>query len=124
MGDGDVVALEVVVDVDLPVAIDDVVAAFGELQAGKSKAAGLLRNFAEESGEWFGVRIKINEDELLPGFAAQRNHAHGRTIEELDAVNIRCADEAAVESVGPAVIGAAENISRAAALRDGAGAMT
>src|SRR5260221_8197660 len=42
MGDGNVVALEIVVDVHLPVAVDDVVAALNGLQSGKLKATRLL----------------------------------------------------------------------------------
>src|SRR5881628_2425717 len=69
------------------------------------------------------MRIEIHKDELLPGFQAQRHHAHGGAIEELDTVNIRRADEAAIERIGPAVIPAAQDIFAAAALRDGSGAM-
>jgi len=40
-------SLEVVVDVDLPIAVDDVVAALGELQAIELEPASLLRNLAK-----------------------------------------------------------------------------
>ena len=123
MRDGNVVALEIVVDVHLPVAIDDVISALDGLQAFELEAASLFGNFAEIGGKRFGVRIEVDEDELLPGFQAQRKHAHGAAVEEFDAFDVRRADEAAVERVRPAMIAAAKNIFAAAALGDGAGAM-
>ena len=54
---------------------------------------------------------------------AQRHHAHGAAVEELDAFDVGRADQAAIECVRPAVIVAAQNIFAAAALRDGAGAV-
>ncbi len=48
MRDGDVVALEVVVDVNLPIAIEHVVAALHAPQPFKLKPARLLRNLAEK----------------------------------------------------------------------------
>ena len=123
VSDGDVVALEIIVDVDLPVAIDDVVAALDGLQAFELEAAGLFGNFAEIGRERLGVLIEIDEDELLPDFERQRDHAHGAAVEELDAFNIRRADQTAIERVGPAMIAATKDIFAAAVLRDGAGAV-
>src|SRR6266704_1632980 len=65
----------------------------------------------------------MHEDELFPGFAAKRHHAHGAAVEEFDAVNVGRADQTAIESVGPAVILATENIPAAATQSDWAGAM-
>src|SRR5215471_12455594 len=123
MRDGDVVALEIIVDVDLPIAIDDVVAALRKLQAVELEAARLLGDFSQIDEEWLGVKIEVYKNELAPGFAAQRHHAHGAAVEKLDAIHVRRADEAAVESVGPAVILAAQDISAAAAEGDGSSAM-
>src|SRR6266851_4832146 len=47
MGDGDVIALEIVVYVNLPVAIDDVVAALGKLQTFELETSRLLGNLTE-----------------------------------------------------------------------------
>ena len=49
MGDGDVIALEIVVDVDLPIAVNHVVAAFGKLETFELETLRLLRNRAEVS---------------------------------------------------------------------------
>ena len=124
MGDGDVVALEVVIDVDLPVAVDDVVAAFDQVEAIELEGPRLLGDVAEARGERLSSGIEIDEDESFPGFEAKREHAHGAAIEEFDAFDIGSADEAAVEGVGPAVVLAAEDIFAAAAEGDRSGSVT
>src|SRR5208282_5775591 len=123
VSDGNVVALEIVVDVNLPVAVDHIVAALDGLQAFELEAAGLFGNLAEGDEKRLGVWIEVDEDELLPSFQPQRHHAHGAAVEELDAFDVGRADEAAIERVSPAVVAAAENIFAAAALRDRAGAV-
>ena len=123
MGDGDVVALEIVVDVNLPIAIDDVVAALGKLQAFKLKTTRLLRNLTEIRGQGLGLQIEVHEDKLFPGFAAKRHHSHGAAVEEFNAFNVRSADQTAIESVSPAVILATQNVLAAAAKRDRTGTM-
>src|SRR5262249_41090155 len=70
MRDGNVVALEIVVDVDLPVAVDDVVPALGEMESFELEAARLLRDLAEESAERLSAHVEIHEDKLFPNFAA------------------------------------------------------
>ena len=75
----------------------------------------LLGDFAEIVGEWRGFQIEIHKDELFPGFAAQRHHAHGAAVEKFDAFNVGRADQAAIERVGPAVILATQDIFAAAA---------
>src|SRR4029077_3425378 len=74
-------------------------------------------------GERLGVLVEVDEDELLPRFEAQRDHAHGAAVEELDAFDVGCADQTAIECISPSMIAAAQNIFAAAALRDGAGAV-
>ena len=49
MGDGDVIALEIVVDVNFPIAIDNVVSSLSKLQTLESETARLLRDFPEVS---------------------------------------------------------------------------
>ncbi len=124
MRDRNVIAFEIVIDVNLPIAVDNVVAALGELQALELKTTRLLRNFTEISRERHPVWIEINKDKLPPGFQSKRKHAHGAAVKEFHAFHIGSADQAAIERVGPTVIGAAEDIFAAAADRDGARAMT
>src|SRR6266702_6379855 len=65
----------------------------------------------------------MHEDELFPGFAAKRHHAHGAAVEKFDAVDVGRADQAAVERVGPAVILATQDVLAAATQSDRPGAM-
>src|SRR5258708_6537220 len=123
MGDGYVIALEIVVYVNLPVAINDVVATFGKLQALKLETLCLLGNLTKICRERLGLQIEIHEDELFPRLAAERHHAHGAAIEELDAFDVGGADKAAIERVRPAVILATQDIFASAAESDGSGAM-
>jgi hypothetical protein len=118
------VALEVIVDVHLPVAIDVIIVAFGERQALEWKSARKLRNIAKIIGKRKSAAIEIHKNELLPGFAAHRNHTHGGAIEQFDAIDFGSADEAAFERVGPAMVGAIEHVSASTTLGDGARAMT
>src|SRR5437762_475568 len=117
---GNVVALEIIVDVNLPVAVDDVIAALREVQALELEAVGLLGDLPQVGGKRLGLKIEIDENELAPGFAAQRHHAHGVAVEEFNAIDVGRPDEAAVEGVGPAVVLAAQDIFAAAAEGDGA----
>src|SRR5262249_5562348 len=114
MGDGNMVALEIVIDVDLPVARDEVIAPLRQMQAVELESAGLLRNLPEESPERFGIPVEIHEDELFPNFAAQRDHAHRGAIKELHAVHVRRAEKTPIEGVGPAMVLAAQHIFAAA----------
>src|SRR5258708_969497 len=59
MRDGNVIALEIVVDVGFPVAVNDVISALGKLQTFKLKTARLLRNLPEVRGKWFSLQIEI-----------------------------------------------------------------
>src|SRR4029077_8784627 len=124
MNHGDVVGVEIIVDIDLPVAVDDVVAALGKGQSFELEFARLLGNVAEKFAECRGLRIEVDEDELLPGFAAQRDHTDGGAIEEFPAVDFGSTDQAAVERVGPAVIRAVQNVPATRALGDGSRAVT
>src|SRR5437016_548088 len=124
MRDGDVVSLEIVVNVNLPVTIDDVIAAPGKLQALELEPLCLLGNLGKICRERLGFQIEIHKDELFPGFTTKRHHAHGAAVEELDAFDIGSANQAAIQRVGPAVILAAEDIFAAAAESDGSRAMS
>src|SRR5437762_11616075 len=116
---GNVVALEIIVDVNLPVAVDDVIAALREVQALELEAVGLLGDLPQVGGKRLGLKIEIDENELAPGFAAQRHHAHGVAVEEFNAIDVGRPDEAAVEGVGAVVVLEVRDIFAVAADGDG-----
>src|SRR5580704_2147281 len=123
MDDRNVVRIEVVVDVDLPVAIDVVIAALGHLQIGEGKFFGKLRDITEEYRKRGSVCVEIDEQKLLPGFQSQRHHAHGGAIEKRDAIHFGRANQLAIQRVRPAVIGALKHMTAAFALSNWSGAM-
>src|SRR5947207_14543405 len=101
MRDGNVVALEIIVDVNLPVAVDDVIAALREVQALELEAVGLLRDLPQVGGKRLGLKIEVDKHELAPSFAAQRHHADGGAIDTVGAIDCRRTNHAAVEGEGP-----------------------
>ena len=123
VGVGDVVAaVEIVVDVDLPIAIERVDAAievvefFCELERGDEFGDG-----AEEFLERHGFAVEIDEDEIFPGVEADGDEAVVGAIEIADAVELDHAFEGAVDAVGPAVIGAAKLFGAAVGFGDDGG---
>jgi len=117
---GDVVAaVEIIVDVDLPVAIQridaaiEVVELFCELKRGNEFGDGI-----EEFLERHGFAVEIDEDEILPGVEADGDEAVVGAIEIADAVELDHAFEGAVDAVGPAVIGAAKLFGAAVGFGD------
>src|SRR6266404_4829639 len=125
MGVGDVIAaVEVVVDVDLPVAMErvdpavEVAQLFRELQGSDE-----FGNGAEERAKRYGLRSKIDEDEIFPGVDADGHESVLRAVEIADAVEFDHALEGAVYAVGPTVIGTAKLLGAAVGFGDDGGGM-
>ncbi len=118
MRDRNVVALQIIVDIHLPVAIDCIVAALRQLQSFELESSRLPRYLSEERRKRLRLRVEIYKNKLLPGFQSQRHHAHGAAIEQFHALHIRRADQPPVQGIGPAVISAPQHIFAAAPLRN------
>lgn len=104
-----IAAVEVVVHIDFPVAIEGVDAAieivelFGKLQRGGERG-----DFAEKFREGRGLAVEIDEEEVFPVVEAHGNEAVIGAVEIADAFEFHHALEGAIVAVGPAVIRAAE----------------
>jgi hypothetical protein len=104
-----VTAVEIIVHVDFPVAVQrvdpaiEVVELFGELERRDE-----FGNFAEKFPEGSGSAIEIDEDEIFPNVYAHGNKAVIGAIEIADALELDHALQDAIVAVGPAMIGAAE----------------
>src|SRR5262249_17510906 len=109
MRDRNVISLEIVVDVNLPVALNDIVAPFGELQPVETKSERFLRNISKKRRERLGARVEIHEDKIFPGIDPQRHHAHRAAIEKLHTLDIWRPDQPAVQGISPPVIPAAQH---------------
>src|SRR3954454_17231222 len=103
MDDRDVIALELVVDVDLPVAVQLPLFARGEAIA----AEVVAHDRAEEFGERGDIVRDRDEEQVAPLLDAELRQA--RFPEILHAVELGGAEERAVEVVGPPVIAALQD---------------
>ena len=112
-----VAAVEIVVDEDLPVAVEGVGSALEEVQGAEVERSNAGSKPAQKFCQRRGVGIEIDEDELLPGFDLDRNQPILRAVEAADAFELGRALERAVEAVAPAVIGTAKNARRALLFR-------
>src|ERR1700682_426604 len=120
-----VAAVEIIVDVDFPIAIERVDAAIEVLQ--------FLRELERRDESWDGakelakrrgLRIEVDEDEIFPGFDTDRDESVLRAVEIADTIELDHALKGAVNAVGPAVIGTAKLLGAAVGLRyDGGGMM-
>src|SRR6202795_4552382 len=118
-----VVSLEIVVDVGLPVAVHFAGAALGELHTVEGELLRLGGQFAQRLAQRAGLGIEIHEDEVEPFFDANRDEAEVFGIKIFDAIEFGGDEQSAVEAVSPAVVGAAEEFAVSAAGGGVAGAM-
>ena len=121
--DRDVVPLEIVVDVDLPVAVELPVLPGGEphlRQPARVEPRRQVLQRLEEGGAPGSRLTKTSPATSRPG-----TRAGGPTLfsEVLDAVELGRVRELPVERVAPAVVPAAEGAAGSLALRDGTGAV-
>ena len=120
MRDRAVVALEVVLDRDLPVGLDDVLAAVVELEAVQIDA-GLRDGVGHDAKglrEGPGFEVDVREDERPP-----RAHLDGEErvivrVEPRLALGARRPEEAAVQPIRPRVVGALQCLPVPRALHD------
>ena len=115
-----VVALEVVLDGDLPVALDLPVVAGMEAQAVELDSAlgDVAGERAQRVGQRTGLGIRVDEDERAPRLRSHRKHREAFLVEVGLAFGARRLPERAVEVVRPRVIRALERLAVAVALRD------
>jgi hypothetical protein len=104
-----VAAIEVVVHVNLPIAVERVDAAIKVVELpGELERGGEIGNFAKEFVEGRSLAFEIGEEEILPDVQAHGNEAVIGAIEIADALELDHALEGAIVAVGPAMIGAAK----------------
>ena len=120
MRDRQVVALEIVVDVHLPVALDRVVAAFDRTHGAQVVAAGLdlVWNRADPVRERFRVRVEVGEHEGPERVDPDGHKAEVGLVEVLGAFHLARGLQPAVEAVDPAVVTALQRLAVAASRHD------
>src|SRR5437879_7221324 len=118
---GQVVALEIIVDISFPVAFHVVSSTLEELHALKVELFSLLWQRFEALSQRTRVGVQGHENEVEPFFGAHRHESKVLGAKSLDSFDFGCADQRAVKTVGPAVIAAPEKLAGAAAFGGRAG---
>src|SRR5215469_2205213 len=103
-----IAAVEIVVDVNLPVAVELIDATLKKMQRAQVEGCHASHKTAEKIVERGGVSIEVDENKMLPGLDAHRHETVLGAVEIAYAIKIGCALQRSVDTVGPAVIGAAE----------------
>src|SRR5882724_9422721 len=101
MRGGQMVAFQVIIDVDLPVAIDYVIAALrkNHLVDRTSDLCDFAGNIAQYFGERRGRRILVDEDVGPPDFDAKFGEANSGLIEIRDAFELGTSDQFSIERI-------------------------
>ena len=99
-----IAAIEVVINKYFPVAVDNKLAASGEMELIEMQRLELLDHVAEIFRQGHRIGIEMDEDKFLPHVNAERNQAILFAIKILHALEVGNAFERSIQSVGPAVI--------------------
>src|SRR5665811_159303 len=116
-------AVEVIIDVDLPVAMYVVAPTVEVVQFADAERCNAHHQSAEKLLQRRGLGVEVHEHEALPGFHADGNQSVLSTIEVLHAIELRHALEKAVEAVFPAVVRTLQNLRVTAGLSHNGGSM-
>ena len=116
-----VAAVEVVVDVDFPVAVEGVLLARVEVKGFEIEGGYAFDQIAEEIMQRFWVGREVDEDEVFPGIDDDGDKAIVFTPKVADAGKLGHAFESAVEAVVPSVIRAMQKRGASAGLRHDGG---
>ena len=124
MHDRDVIALEVVVDIHLPVAIELPIFPRRKPKRACIARVHLIEQFANHLGERRSVRVEIDEEKSEPRLDAKLRQRARLAFESDDAIELRRLQQTSLERIRPSVIAALQHRTFAFAFRDGTGAMT
>src|ERR1035441_6939953 len=116
-------AVEVIIDVDLPVAMYVVAPPVEVVQLADSEGRNALGEAAEELLQRRGLRVEVHEHKALPGFDLDGNQTVLRAIKVLHAIGLRHALERAVEAVFPSVVRTLQNLRMTAGLSHNGGSV-
>src|SRR5450631_1154066 len=103
-------AVEVIIDVDLPVAMYVVAPTVEVVQLADAERCNAHHQSAEKLLQGRGLGVEVHEHKALPGFHADGNQSVLRAIQVLHAIELRHALERAVEAVFPAVVRTLQNL--------------
>src|ERR1051326_399680 len=107
---GQVITLQIIVDVCLPIALNHVIAAGRQphLVDGATKLPHLVWNLAPDILERRSIRILIDEDERSPGVDAKLRQADLGPVPVSNALEFGSSQEPSIQLVGPSMIGTSQ----------------
>src|SRR6266513_1547824 len=114
MHDGNVIAFEIIVDVDLPVAVNVPVLAGRELHRREIAMTDQRRQVLERFAERRASRIKFHKHERSPRFNSKLRQAVRFLAEALDSIKLRRAEQAPLKRIAPTVVTTLKDPARAA----------
>src|SRR5579862_2153084 len=97
-------AVEIIVDVDLPVAVDVVSPAIKIMKLADAERSDALHQSAKKFLQRRSLRIEIYEHKTFPGFDADGKQTVLSAIKVFDSVEFGHAFERAIQAILPAVI--------------------
>src|ERR1035437_462637 len=109
-------AIQVVIDVDLPVAVNVIGPAVEVVQLADAQRHNALDQTAEKLLQGRSLGIEVHEHKALPGFNADWNQAVLTAIKVLHAIELRHAFERSIQTVFPTVVRTLQNLRVAAGL--------
>src|SRR5438128_2419937 len=124
MHDGNVIAFEIIVDVDLPVAVNVPVLAGRELHGREIAVTDQRRQVCERFTERRAMRIEIHKHERSARFDSKLRQAVLLLAEALDSVKLWRAEQASFKRIAPTVVSALKDPARAASCCNRTGAMS
>ena len=104
-----VAAIEIIIDEDLPVAMDVESATVEVMKFADAEGGDALTRPPRNSAKRHCVIVEVDEDEALPGFDSYWNEAVLRTVKILDSFEFGHTFQGTVESVVPTMIGTVQD---------------
>src|SRR6201997_1817430 len=111
-------AVEVIIDVDFPVAANVISSAVEVMQLADAERRNALYQTAEEFLQRRGLGIEIYEYEALPSFHPDRNQTILSPIKVLHSIELRHAFERSVQTIFPTMVRTLQHRRLTARLRD------
>src|SRR5579864_3664382 len=110
-------AIQIIVDVYLPVAMNVISSAIEIVELADAERSDALHQATEKLLQRRRLRVEVHKDETLPGFHPDRNQTILRAIKVLHSLELRHAFERSVEAIFPTVVWTLQHHRLAAWLR-------
>src|SRR5437016_4019816 len=106
----DMIAFKVIIDINFPITVDDVVSPLEVFEFSEiaPKFRHIFRNVAQNLAKTGSLGIEVHEYERSPCFRSKAGQRYGCSIPVFDSLKLRLAQEPAIQRIGPPMIRAAQ----------------